>query len=94
MKTKNVIIHRSIQEGKARQATVLFKYNLRLLRTSTEASLEELSKCLKIDPPRLRRLESGAQVPNLDDLCKITNYFHNISYSDLLSKRCLVVGGC
>jgi DNA-binding XRE family transcriptional regulator len=62
-----------------------FRYNLRLLRATTELSSTELSAKLGMSSKRVIDLEEGRMPPKMEDAIAIAMYF-SITLSDLFSR--------
>jgi DNA-binding XRE family transcriptional regulator len=62
-----------------------FRYNLRLLRATTEYNGVELSEKLGMSEKRVNDLELGRMPPKMEDAIAIAMYF-NITLSDLFSR--------
>lgn len=62
-----------------------FRYNLRLLRATTELSGKELAEKLEMADKRINDLEEGRMPPKMEDAIAIAYYF-NITLSDLFSR--------
>jgi DNA-binding XRE family transcriptional regulator len=62
-----------------------FRYNLRLLRATTELSSKELSAKLGMSPSRIIDLEEGRMPPKMEDAITIAMFF-SITLSDLFSR--------
>jgi DNA-binding XRE family transcriptional regulator len=62
-----------------------FRYNLRLLRATTEYSGVELSEKLGVASKRINDLEEGRTPPKMEDVIAIASYF-NITLSDLFAR--------
>jgi len=60
--------------------------NLQTLRRKENKTVEEISRELSIDVRTLDSWEMNKTVPNLDQLIKISDYYH-ISTDDLLFKE-------
>jgi DNA-binding XRE family transcriptional regulator len=62
-----------------------FRYNLRLLRATTELSGVELSDKLGLASKRINDLEEGRTPPKMEDVISIATFF-NITLSDLFAR--------
>jgi len=62
-----------------------FRYNLRLLRATTEFSGKELSEKLGMGEKRINDLEEGRMPPKMEDAIAIAMFF-SITLSDLFSR--------
>lgn len=62
-----------------------FRYNLRLLRATTEYSGKELAKKLEMSESRINDLEEGRMPPKMEDAIAIATFF-NITLSDLFER--------
>jgi DNA-binding XRE family transcriptional regulator len=62
-----------------------FRYNLKLLRATTELSGKQLAEKLAMSPSRINDLEEGRMPPKMEDAIAIACIFQ-ITLSDLFSR--------
>lgn len=76
---------------KRKSAFEVFRYNLRLLRSSVNKSGSELSKELELQTiKRINDLEEGrVSQPKIDEVMKLAKYF-NVSTDQLLYQKAVV----
>ena len=70
---------------KVKRSLAEFRYNLRLLRATTEYSGKELANKMGMAEKRVIDLEEGRMPPKIEDAIIIANFF-NITLSDLFSR--------